>query len=353
MTDVAEQQKDEPAPPSSPAAPPSSQPAPRIAPNLSPDAPPWKRAARWLYRIAQGLHQHHALDAASAMAFHFFLSLIPLLVVMGYVLGLLVRQKGVEAFMDPLLEAAPEMATDLVRRELERLAGATSAPIAPLGVFGFLWIASSGTHGLMNVFEIALGAKRRPWWKKRLIATVWVLGSIVAVSGTAWGVLAVGEELHKIEAAPSPIPEPSAAPAPTPAPSANHARPSRHPVMGSQPVKRRVTRLLTTPAERWGLILVLLVLGVSGLAAFYRFSVEHPKGVQRRAWPGAFVSMTSFLAVSWAFGAYVSQLGSYALFYGGLAAVAVLLFWLYLSSLALLLGAEVNAQLEGVRDAPP
>jgi membrane protein len=60
--------------------------------------------------------------------------------------------------------------------------------------------------------------------------------------------------------------------------------------------------------------------------------------------------MSAFLLVSWAFGAYVSSLGSYALFYGGLAAVAVLLFWFYLSSLALLLGAELNAQLEGVRD---
>jgi membrane protein len=46
----------------------------------------------------------------------------------------------------------------------------------------------------------------------------------------------------------------------------------------------------------------------------------------------------------------VSSLGNYALYYGSLAAVAVLLIWLYLSSLALVFGAEVNAQLEGVRD---
>jgi len=97
---------------------------------------------------------------------------------------------------------------------------------------------------------------------------------------------------------------------------------------------------------------MVLVLGVCGLAAFYRFAVEHPSGVRRRAWPGAFVAMTAFLLVSWGFGAYVSSLGSYALFYGGLAAVAVLLFWFYLSSLALLLGAEVNIHLEGLRDMP-
>jgi membrane protein len=118
-------------------------------------------------------------------------------------------------------------------------------------------------------------------------------------------------------------------------------------------VKHRVARFFGAPLERWSVVGVILVLGVCGLALFYRFAVEHPPGVRRRAWPGAFVAMTSFLLVSWAFGAYVTSLASYALFYGGLAAVAVLLFWFYLSSLALLLGAELNAQLEGVRDAPP
>jgi membrane protein len=57
-----------------------------------------------------------------------------------------------------------------------------------------------------------------------------------------------------------------------------------------------------------------------------------------------------WLAVSWAFGNYVISLAEYAVYYGSLAAVAVLLLWLYLTSLSLLLGAEVNAILEGVRD---
>ncbi len=328
----------------------------------------WSRligGLRWLFRVADAMRRHHALDAASAMAFHFFLSLIPLLVVLGYVLGLLVRQRGVEAFMDPLLDAAPQMATELVRHELERLAGATSSPIAPVGIFGFFWIASSGTHGLMNVFELVFGATKRPWWKKRAIASVWVLGAILIVSGTAWGVLAIGKELDTWEPVPSPSSSvrsstssaratSSAMPTAPAAPAASTPRartPRPRPVV-SHAMKKGVARLVSTPAQRWGLITVLLALGLAGLAAFYRFSVEHPADVRRRAWPGAFVAMTAFLVVTWGFGAYVSQLGSYALFYGGLAAVAVLMFWFYLSSLALLLGAEVNAQLEGVR-APP
>ena len=85
------------------------------------------------------------------------------------------------------------------------------------------------------------------------------------------------------------------------------------------------------------------------LAGFYRFAVEHPSGVKRRVWPGAAAAIGSWLVVSWGFGAYVVSIADYALYYGSLAAVAVLLVWLYLTSLALVLGAEVNAELEGVR----
>ena len=97
---------------------------------------------------------------------------------------------------------------------------------------------------------------------------------------------------------------------------------------------------------------VLAVAALTALAAFYRFAVEHPRGVERRAWPGAIVAFTAWLVVSWGFGAYVTSLGRYALFYGSVATVAVLLVWFYFTSWALLIGAELNAQLEGLRDGP-
>jgi membrane protein len=92
----------------------------------------------------------------------------------------------------------------------------------------------------------------------------------------------------------------------------------------------------------------VLLVGLLGLAGFYRFAVEHRPGVRRRAWQGATAAMVAWLAVSWLFGSYIGSLGTYAVYYGSLAAVAVLLVWLYLTSLALLFGAEVNAMLEGV-----
>jgi membrane protein len=95
---------------------------------------------------------------------------------------------------------------------------------------------------------------------------------------------------------------------------------------------------------------LLLVTGLLMLAAFYWLAVDHPPGAKRRVWPGAAAAIVSWLIVSWGFGEYTLSIGdNYALYYGSLAAVAVLLVWLYLTSLALVIGAEVNAELEGAR----
>jgi membrane protein len=116
-------------------------------------------------------------------------------------------------------------------------------------------------------------------------------------------------------------------------------------------LKHRVSKAINTPAEQAVAAALMLVLGMVLLAAFYRYAIEHPVGVRRRVWPGTITAVVCWLAVSWVFGLYVVSMASYALYYGSLAAVAVLLVWLYLTSLSLVLGAEVNAQLEGVRDS--
>jgi membrane protein len=60
-------------------------------------------------------------------------------------------------------------------------------------------------------------------------------------------------------------------------------------------------------------------------------------------------AVTCWLVMSWAFGVYAASIANYALFYGSLAAVAVLLVWLYLTSMCLMVGVEINAMLEGRR----
>jgi membrane protein len=120
----------------------------------------------------------------------------------------------------------------------------------------------------------------------------------------------------------------------------------------------RVGRALANGWNRLGVAAVFFTLSTGGLALFYRFGIRHPASVRRRVWPGTIAAMLGWLFVSLLFSAYVRGIGSYAVYYGSLATVATFLIWLYLTSLCFMVGAEVNAILEGVRNegdegAPP
>jgi membrane protein len=275
-------------------------------------------------RVVRAMGHDGALEAAAAVAFWFFLSLLPLLVVVGFLVGLVARTRGVDALVGPLLDVVPATAEEIVRSEVERMAGAHTAPLAPLGVAGYLWTASSGLHHLMDVVEVAARAKRRPWWKQRGIALGWVLVGLAAAVAVAWFLVQVDSSLHE---------------------RVHHA--AGH-LMGVVHKHDRgaFSAQRYTPDRQAFAAAVMLVVGTALLAGFYRFSFDRPRRARHCIWPGAVAAVVSWLLVSWAFGGYAVSIGNYALYYGSLAAVAVLLMWLYLTSLSLVVGAEVNAQLE-------
>jgi uncharacterized BrkB/YihY/UPF0761 family membrane protein len=322
-------------------------------------------------RFVRGLLAHDAFGAAASIAFWVFLSLVPLLVLVGFLVGRVARMHGVDALVGPILEVVPGTAEGLVGKEIERLAGAGSPSMAPVGIVGFLWTASSGLHALMVVFERAVKVRRRPWWKQRAIAIAWVIVGLASACALAWLLVRTDAILNQYDppapSATASVHDPSAGSAPSAArrlPAANEPgpRPSDHapqahaaaaasrPSAAKGNLRRRVSKALHTPDETLVAAVLMLLTGAVFLAGFYRFAVDHPAGVRRRVWPGALTAIVSWLVVSWAFGNYAVSIGDYALYYGSLAAVAVLLVWLYLSSLTLVIGAEVNAQLEGLRD---
>jgi membrane protein len=283
-------------------------------------------------RFIDGMKAHNALEAAAAIAFWFFLSLVPLLLMLGFLVGRIARARGMNDLLGPVLDMVPGSAEDIVRVEVERMSR-SSATVAPVGVVGYLWTASSGLHNLMDVFETAVKVRRRHWWVQRAIALAWVIAGLVAMCALAWALVRIDHALHLRET--SSLPQ-------TPRP---HGVPPPH----VSALKHRVHEALSTPVEQLIASALLLLGGTTFLAGFYRFAVEHPARVRRRVWPGAVTAVVLWLVVSWAFGLYAVSVSTYAVYYGSLAAVAVLLVWLYLTSLSLVVGAEVNAQLEGVR----
>ncbi len=274
-------------------------------------------------RVVRGLFTHHAFDHAGTMAFYFFLGSIPLLVVMGLLVGSIVQVRGAEELAAPFYRAMPAVAADLFRNELRDIGDTSGTSLAPVSVLGFVWLTTNGVHNLMDVFEILIGARPRPWFRQRLIAVMWVAAVLLVIAGATWILLLVNGVTTGLGAT------------------------SHIPVL-----LRRLSEFFARGWQRFGVLVVFSVLASVGLATFYRTAVVHPSDVRRRVWPGTFIALALWTLVSWAFGTYVQKIAHYAVYYGSLATVAVILLWLYLTSLALLVGAEVNAQLEGVRALP-
>jgi len=283
-----------------------------------------RRVAELTRKVVRGLFVHHAFDHAATMAFYFFLGTIPLFVVAGILIGHIVEREGAEVMMAPLYGLLPGVTGELLRTELRDIAAAEVTSLAPLSVAGFLWLTSNGFHNLMDVFELLIGARPRSWMRQRAIAVGWVVATLVAACLCVWILLLTTGWADGIDGA------------------------AKMPVL-----VRRVRDGLAEGWRRAGVLLIFAVMTTAGLAAFYRIAVEHPRAVRRHVWSGTLVALALWVLVSWAFSVYVGAIAHYAVYYGSLATVAVTLLWFYLTSLALVIGAEVNAQLEGVRDPGP
>lgn len=257
----------------------------------------WGRA---IVRLVQNLDRHDTPRVASAMAFDAFLSLIPVVAIAGYILQKL-HQSG-SVIIAAIFRAAPPPVGQLVDLEFLRLSEAGQAALAPISLTAFLWVSSSGISTAMGVIETIYASEIRPWWARRAIAMVCVVGGfivIVVAAGVGFGLASLTGSL----------------------------------------VGRLIS--LATPA----LILIALV------AAFYRISIRRPRLPQRHVFAGAVVTVFLWGIASALFSLYVRNLAQYATLYGNLATVAILLLWLWLLSMALIVGGEVNAELERHRDA--
>jgi membrane protein len=275
-------------------------------------------------KVGRGLFVHHAFDHAATMAFYFFLGTIPLFVLAGVIIGHLVEREGIERLAAPLYHVLPGLTRDLIRNELRDIAAARGTSIAPLSIIGFLWLTSNGFHNLMDVFELLIGARPRSWLRQRLIALVWVVATLTVICLAVWILLVTtGWAAAAKDAAHVPF------------------------------LLQRLGNFIAAGWRALGVLIVLFSLTTIGLALFYRFAVIHPRAVRRRVWPGAIVAVALWTLVSLAFGVWVGTIGEYSVYYGGLATVAVTLLWFYLTSLSFLIGAEINAQLEGVREPRP
>jgi membrane protein len=251
------------------------------------------------------LIRRNALVDAGAMAFSLFLASIPLMGLAGAVVAHVLRgEPRALTMLSSLVDVAPYEVREIVDRYVER---GTDQALAPVFLLGSLYLAAGAFHDAMTLFESALGARRRTWIQKRLIA----LGCVVALLCL---LALVGSCLMLIVGGPLEL--------------------------FISLLEGRVFRAVGGVGPEMVAIVTLPL-----LAAFFRIAVHH-RSPRPTIWRGAVATVALGSLASFLFASYARTLARYAVFYGSLAAVAVFLVWLWLCCIALLIGVEVNAEAE-------
>lgn len=259
-------------------------------------------AGRVLVRLVENLDRHDTPRVASAMAFDAFLSLIPLVAIAGFFLQR-ADESGAQV-LGSLFSAAPQQVVQLVDFEFFRLSEAGGVVLAPLSLIAFLWVSSAGLATAMGVFETIYASEHRPWYIRRGLAMACVVAGLIAIPLTA----GIGYFIARLSGS-----------------------------LGARVI---------------GLFMPALIL-VGLVSAFFRIAIRRPRLPQRRVLPGAFVTVFLWALCSALFSLYVAELAQYATLYGNLATVAILMLWLWLLSMALIVGGEVNAELERLQETTP
>jgi membrane protein len=270
-----------------------------------------------LVRAFKGFLEDNGTMLASALAYSTFFAIPAVLLVVVGAFTLFVGPQTISSLMAHFSHVMPAQATSLLGGSLQRLEQHPSTGLVMV-IVGFV-LALWSTTGAMNTYMTALNLAYerkdgRSFVKKRLVAV-----ELVAVIGFAFLLVAIllifGPSLEHLVAA--------------------HAGPLSGAIGW-------IWWIATWP------ILIAGLLAAFATLLFLGPDVEHPHW--RFITPGSIFATVVWLVVSGAFAFYTSSFGSYNKTWGSLAAVIIMLTWLWLAGIALLLGAEINAEAERSRE---
>ncbi len=264
-----------------------------------------KKAAEWktvLGRLRQEWIRNKLGTSAAALTFYGILAFFPFLLFIVTLASLVIQPEQVQALLGALGRELPPALSHLPSVQLARLTSGPDRGLLTFSALTALWSSTAGVVSLMAALNTAYGVKEgRPRWKVYGIALGMVLvGAILALLA---GLIAV------------------AAPA-----------------------------LATWLGAPWAALVGWLRLPVAMLlmmvlwAAVYSVLPDTQQKFKLMT-PGSITGVLMWLAASLGFSFYVSHFSHFGIAYGALGGLIVLLLWMWISSLALLLGAEFNAVL--------
>lgn len=255
-------------------------------------------------------------DIAAALAYYSFLAIPAVLLVSVGVFGVLAGPDAITTILDRLRGVVPSESLTLIDESLTRVTQNESGSVVMV-VLGFLlaiWTATGAMNALMRGLNRAYDRKETRGFLKQRLTALGMLACMLLAAALAFGLLVLGPHLSGW--------------------------------VGDAVGLESALEWIWWAAQ-WPILIAGLLAAFAGLL-YLGPNVDHPRW--RFLTPGSAVATLVWLLASGLFAVYVSMFGSYNKAWGSLAAVIVMLTWLWLSALAILLGAEINAEAERSRE---
>ena len=245
---------------------------------------------------------------AAGVAFYIFLGIIPALAALISIYGLVADPATIQSQVDQMQGLLPPDVVQIMDEQMTRIAEEKNKASwgAALGILLALWSGSKATKALIMALNIAYEEEEtRGFFRLNLVALGLTLAGIVGVIIAVGLIVAIPIILQQI---------------------------------GMSGVTETLMNVL-----RWPLLALFAVVAV---ATLYRYAPDRDPAKWRWVSWGSVGATVVWLAVSAGFSYYVSNFGSYNKTYGSLGAVVVLLLWFLISAYVVLIGAEVNSEME-------
>jgi len=263
-----------------------------------------------LWRVYEDISAHRLLMVAAGVVFYAMLAVVPAITALVSLYGLFAKASTINQHLSFIAGVMPGAAYELISDQITRIAGNNDGKLTFAFIFSLglaLWSANAGMKAIFDALNIVYDEdEKRSFIKLNLISLTFTLGAVIALLIAIGAVVALPLVLQYLGLA-----------------------------------EDRQTWLLAL--LRWPALLVLVMFG---LALLYRFGPSRRDAKWRWVTPGSIFASFAWLAISALFSLYLSKFTDYNATYGSLGAVIGLMMWIWLSVSVILIGAELNAEIE-------
>ena len=264
---------------------------------------PRSRVLRGAYLMVQRYLRHNVGIQSAALAFYLLFMLFPFLIFISALLGLL--RLDVAGILLALGEILPRGVADLIEVYLTYVSRNPSPHLMVFGLVFSIYFPMRATNSLMRSVRTAyhLGPPRGP--ARHVLKTLLYTVMLIVTIAAALALMTVGDRILSYAVA--------------------HFR------------------LPGFVAEAWARLRFPAVAVLCYFALFFLYAMaQDGRQPWRDIWPGTLAALAAWMGVSWLYAFYVDNIANYSLLYGSIGTVIALLMWLYMSSVVLIMGAELN-----------